>query len=331
MSQAIQNPQEKATVTRHWPVVLLALVVVVIFLVVMMSFQVKETEFALLKTYSGKLIPYPAGLHFRWPLINQVWRHDKRIQCYELEVGHDEQYMTKDNQQIVISTYVLWRVGEPQQFMKALGSTEAAERKINDEVRGTRSAVISRKNFKDMVSPVNGARTLADIENEMLAPIRDSMLKEYGITIVKIGFRQLGFPPAVTTNIYETMIAERESQAKRYIDEGEREASEIRSNAEAEASRITTSAAAQATKIRGEGDAAAAKHYEAFAADPELAAFIRSLEALRNALGERDTLVLDTGTAPFNWLAPNALKSLKSAPAPAAPAPRPGPFKPAAN
>ncbi|NMA21073.1 MAG: hypothetical protein GX927_10890, partial [Lentisphaerae bacterium] len=35
----------------HWPVVTLALLVVAIFIVAMVTFQVKETEYALLKTF----------------------------------------------------------------------------------------------------------------------------------------------------------------------------------------------------------------------------------------------------------------------------------------
>ncbi len=305
------SEENQKAISKHWPVVLLALFVVVIFLTVMMTFQVKQTEYALLKTYSGELVPYGPGLHFRWPFINSVWRHDKRVQCYELAVGHDEQYMTLDNQQIVISTYVLWRVGNPEVFLRSLDSTEAAEERLGDEVRGARSAVISRYAFSDMVSPKSGSQTLSKIEDEMLAAIKDSVMKQFGIDIVHIGFRQLGFPAAVTQNIYAAMIAEREAKAKRFEDEGMAEAERIRSDANTQASKITAMAEAEATKIRGEGDAKAAEYYRVFAANPELASFLRNLNALRTSLGEKDTLILDTTTAPFNLLTPDALKGLQ--------------------
>jgi membrane protease subunit HflC len=304
------SDEKQKMISRHWPVVLLALVVVVIFCTVMVTFQVKQTEYALLKTYSGELVEYGPGLHFRWPFINSVWRHDNRIQCYELAIGHDEQYMTSDNQQIVISTYVLWKVGEPETFLRALDSTEAAERKLSDEVRGARSAVISKYSFASMVSPVAGSTTLAKIEDEMLASVKDSVLKQYGIEIVRIGFRQLGFPAAVTQNIYGSMISEREAKAKKFEDDGKAEAEKIRSDAETQAAKILAKADADATKIRGEGDAKAAEFYRVFASNPELAAFLRNLQALQGALGEKDTLILDTNTAPFTLLKPDALKSL---------------------
>ncbi len=308
----MKNDKQKM-ISRHWPVVLLALAVVIIFITSMVTFQVKQTEYALLKTYSGKLVKYEPGLHFRWPFINQVWRHDNRIQCYELAVGHDEQYMTSDNQQIVISTYVLWKVGEPETFLRALDSTDAAERKLSDEVRGARSAIISKYSFKEMVSPKEGSKTLSNIENEMLAAIHDSVMKQYGIDIIHIGFRQLGFPAAVTQNIYAAMIAEREAKAKKFEDEGMAEAERIRSDASTRATTITAKANAEATKIRGEGDAKAAEYYRVFAQNPELASFLRNLAALRVSLGEKDTLILDTTTAPFNLLTPEALQQIQRA------------------
>jgi modulator of FtsH protease HflC len=307
----MKEETKKKNVARHWPVVLLALVVVAVFLVVMVTFQVKETEYALLKTYSGELVEYKSGLHFRWPFVNSIWRHDKRIQCYELAVGHDEQYMTRDNQQIVISTYVLWKVGDPVQFLRSLDSTEAAERKISDEVRGARSAVISRYSFSEMVSEQDGVSVLERIEDEMRDAIHDSVLEKFGVDIVRIGFRQLGFPAAVTQNIFAAMVSEREAKARRFEVEGQAEAEKIRNDANTQAQKMLSKAQAEATKIRGEGDAQAAEAYRVFAQNPELASFLRNLDALKGALGEKDTLILDTTTAPFNLLTPDALDSLQ--------------------
>ena len=105
MSEAIKERGIK----HHWPIVALACAVVVIFMVAMMSFQVKETEYAVIKTFGkakvgadGEIITYSPGLHFKWPFIDQVWRYDKRVQCYELTKGHLEQLTTKDQYQIVV-------------------------------------------------------------------------------------------------------------------------------------------------------------------------------------------------------------------------------------
>ena len=138
----------------HWPVVTLALLVVGIFVVAMVTFQVKETEYAILKTFgkpkvdaAGKIIEYAPGLHFRWPFIDQVWRHDKRLQCYELSKGKHEQITTKDQYQTVVSTFVLWRVGDPGLFLRRMKSTAEAEKNLESVVRNSRAEVIPQHNF----------------------------------------------------------------------------------------------------------------------------------------------------------------------------------------
>ena len=110
----MSEQQAERGIKQHWPVALLAVLVVVIFMVALMTFQVKETEYAVIKTFgkakvdaNGKIVQYDPGLHFKWPFVDQVWRHDKRLQCYELTVGQEEQIITKDEFQIVVSTYVL--------------------------------------------------------------------------------------------------------------------------------------------------------------------------------------------------------------------------------
>lgn len=301
---------KQASVSKHWPVVLLALLVVAIFITVMVTFQVSEMEWALLKTYDGQLLVQKPGLHFRWPFINSVWRHDKRVQCYEMIRGHNEQYTTKDNQQIVVSTYVFWRISDPVLFMRSLDSTIAAEEKLDSEVRGARSAIIPRFEFGQLINPNAGHTELTTIEDQILAQIKKPVEEKYGIEIMRVGFRQLGFPSAVTQNVYQAMISERMSKAKSFEDEGKAEADRIRSEAETKASKIVAEAQAEATKIRGQGDAAAAATYKVFASNPKLAAFLRSLEALKVSLGENDTLILDTKTAPWTLLAPGALDEI---------------------
>lgn len=143
--------------------------------------------------------------------------------------------------------------------------------------------------------------------------IHDSVMKQFGIDIIRIGFRQLGFPAAVTQNIYAAMISEREAKAKKFEVEGQAEAEKIRSDANTQAQKVVTMAQAEATKIRGEGDAKAAEAYRVFSQNPELAVFLRNLDALKGSLGEKDTLILDTTTAPFNLLAPDALKQIPGA------------------
>lgn len=303
------------SIRHHWPIIALACLVVVIFVIAMMTFQVKETEYAVIKTFgkakvdeSGKIIQFKPGLHLKWPFIDQVWRHDNRIQCYELTKGHLEQITTKDQYQIVVSTYVLWRVGDPGIFLKRLKSTEEVEEKLDAAVRDSRNSIIPMHNFSELINTETSESKMAEIENAMLKDISKKTMDDFGIEVIKVGFRQLGFPELVTTKVFDRMRAERDSHSQRLIAEGKSEAQKIRSEADRKANQTLAEAEAEAKKIRGEGDEIAAKHYAVFQKNPELAVFLRNLEALKASLGEKDTLILDTDTPPFTLLRPNAVK-----------------------
>jgi len=74
--------------------------------------------------------------------------------------------------------------------------------------------------------------------------------------------------------------------------EGAADADRIRAEAERNRAEILASANRDAQRIRGEGDAQAAVIYaRSYGANPEFAAFYRSLQAYRTALGrEGDVL-----------------------------------------
>ncbi|MGI6356566.1 MAG: protease modulator HflC [Lentisphaeria bacterium] len=312
-------------ILHHWPIASLALVVVIIFLVALVTFQVKETEYAVIKTFGkakvdadGNIIQYAPGLHLKRPFIDQVWRHDKRLQCYELTAGHLEQIITRDQYQIVVSTYVLWRVGAPGLFLKRLKSTEEVEEKLDAVVRNCRNSIIPQHNFTELINTETSEHKIAQIENEMLAAISKTMMEDFGIEVTRVGFRQIGFPELVTTKVFDRMKAERESKSERHIAEGKSEAQRIRSEADRKASEILAQAEAESKRIRGEGDEAAAQHYAVFQQNPDLALFLRNLEALKVSLSDRDTLILDTDTPPYTLLKQGAANIPTSAPQPKA-------------
>lgn len=309
----MSEQQAKHGIKLHWPVALLALLVVIIFMVALMTFQVKETEYAVIKTFGkakvgadGKIVQYEPGLHFKWPFVDQVWRHDKRLQCYELTVGQEEQIITKDEFQIVVSTYVLWRIGDPGLFLRRLNSTEEAEATLDAVVRNSRNSILPQHNFSDLVNTNAKDSKMEQIEAAMLASVREKALTEFGIEVTRVGFRKLSFPEMVTSKVFDRMRAERESKSERFLAEGKSEAQRIRSEADRKAAELLAQAEAEAKRIRGEGDEAAARHYAVFQKNPDLALFLRNLEALKVSLGDQDTLILDTNTPPFTLLKPGA-------------------------
>ena len=142
-----------------------------------------------------------------------------------------------------------------------------------------------------------------EIEQEMLAKVQAGVsTNQYGIAVQFLGIKKLGLPESVTESVFEQMRKERQLQVTKIESEGERQASDIRSKADSESATLLTDADAQATRVRALGQSEAAKSFEVFKQDPELANFILRLQALEAFLKEKAVLILDTQTSPLDLL-----------------------------
>ena len=82
---------------KHWPTILLGLAVSAILLIAVFSFQLNETESAVVTTFGRPAQITEPGLHFRWPFpFQKVYRFDKRIRCYEGSSGKQEETVWGD-------------------------------------------------------------------------------------------------------------------------------------------------------------------------------------------------------------------------------------------
>ena len=298
----------KRTIPQHWPVMLLGFVVACIFAAALVVFEVRETEYALVLRFgqpTGKV--FEPGLHLKWPdPIETVWRHDKRLQCFDMQTGQVEQVQTLDNFQIIVSTFVLWQVGDPIRFLSSVSTTDKAKEHLNAVVRSSRGVVIGRHRLDELINVDAERVRIPDIEREILEQVQTTASDQYGIHVQHLGFKHLGFPEDVTMKVFARMRAERGRKSEAYRAQGRRDAAKIRAEADLKVSEKIAEAEAEAKRIRAEGDKAAAEHYSVFQQDPELAAFLRKLEALRLTLSQKTTLILDTNTPPYDLFQPGA-------------------------
>ena len=73
---------------KHWPTMLLGLVVAAILLVAVFSYQLNQTESAVVTTFGRPTEVTEPGLHFRWPFpFQRIYRFDHRIRCFEGGAG----------------------------------------------------------------------------------------------------------------------------------------------------------------------------------------------------------------------------------------------------
>ncbi len=291
---------------KHWPTMLLGLVVAAILLVAVFSYQLNQTESAVVTTFGRPTEVTEPGLHFRWPFpFQRIYRFDHRIRCFEGGAGKLEETMTADGQNILVGIYVNFRIKDVKQFFVTLENMTKAEDQLNSWMRGYKNAAFGRYKFSQVVNTDPKLMKLTEIQNQ----IKENLVKisePYGLEIVSVGINTINVPKAISEKVFDRMIQERQRAAAQFLAQGNSRAEKIRIDADREKAITLANAEAQAKEIRAQGDAEAAKYYAVFKENPELAEFLRKLDSLRQIMKGRTTLVLDTNVAPFDLFKPGA-------------------------
>lgn len=293
---------------KHWPTMLLGLAVAAILLVAVFSFQLNQTETAVLTTFGRPSEVTEAGLHFRWPFpFQKVYRFDRRIRCFEGSSGKLEETSTRDGHNVLVGIYVNYRLSDARSFFVRLKTLTNAEEVLNPLMRSAKNAAFGQYRFNQIINTDPKQMRLGEIQQRILKQLREETA-DYGLEIVGVGINSLNVPKTISEKVFERMIAERKRFADKYLAEGNSEAKQIRIRADREKTIRIADAEAQAKEIRARGDAAAAEYYAVFKKNPELAEFLRKLDSLRVVMKGRTTLVVDTNTAPFDFFKPGAMK-----------------------
>lgn len=284
-----------------------------VFLALLFCFQVRTTEVAVVTTFGRYSRPAEAGLHFRLPMpIQTVYKFDRRLQSFERKF---EQTTTRDAQNLMISVYVGWRISDPRMFLEKFnGNTLKAEEALENLVRNAKNAIIGRYRFNDLISPDPKQVKFTQIEADMLREISATAQSTYGLNVELVGIKQLGLPESQTIKVFERMRAERDRLVKQYQGEGAARALEIRSEADRKRDEVLAKADADAMRITGDALAQASKELAVLEENPELAIFMLQVTALKEALKDRSTLILDQKTTPFNLLTGDKVQGVPAAP-----------------
>jgi len=283
--------------------IVIAAVLVAIFALLLFTFQVRQSEVAVLTTFgkpAANNIDQP-NLYFKWPWpIQQVYRFDQRVQNFEDKYSEN---LTADNTMLLTSVYVGWRISDAKEFFPkfAGGSVEAAQRQLETMLRSAKAAVIGKHNLSDFVNADPKQLMLEAIEDEIKTAVQNQLATQnYGISIDFLGIKKLGLPESVTQTVFDRMKSERQVLISEAQFQGEAEATKIKSAAERQAADVIANANADATRIEGAGVAEAAKTLSVFQQNPELAIFQLQLEALKSSLNQKSTLIFDERTPPFS-------------------------------
>lgn len=288
----------------------IAIAIFVVFIVVtlglyLVSFQVRETESCLVTTFGEptRQISEPGKLpYFKLPFpIQQVHKFDSRMRVFAPKL---EETATAGGEPIIVNTYVVWRIAEPLDFFNAVKTIRRAEDKVLlSHIRNTQKSVIGNHHFSEFVNSDEERIKFDQIEDEMLANLQQALVDaNYGIEVKALGIKQLKIPEEVSKEVFERMKAERQRRSAAIVLQGTVAANRIKIDAELKSKELIAAAEARAKKIRGEGDAAAAGYLKMLDDAPELAMFLRDLEALQKIFTEGTTLVVPTDKKPFDLL-----------------------------
>ena len=238
------------------------------------------------------------GLNFKLPPpFQNVSYIDKRL--LTLDSTDNEPMLTAEKQRVVIDWYVRWRISEPTEYIRNVGTNEAAgSSQLNRVVRNAFQEEINKRTVKELLS-LKREDLMADVKREVLEKVRGA--KPWGVDVVDVRITRVDYVEAITDSVYRRMEAERKRVANELRSTGGAEGEKIRADADRQREITIANAYRDAQKIKGEGDAQAAAIYaESFGRDPQFAQFYRSLEAYKASFNSRsDVMVLDPSSSEF--------------------------------
>ncbi len=304
--------------------IVIAAIVVLAILAFMTTYTVRFTETAVVTTFGradeSSVVTEP-GLGIKWPYpIQSVITYDTRQRFTETK---SETLATADNRQVILQTYLVWRVKDPLAFFRSYGIGGAREidhvRQAEDTLRAKlRSALAETSRYKltDLLNAGQTGSKLGELEDRILATLNSGgasgALEASGVTAVSIGIESMELPQSVTEAVFKSMQATQEKLAGVEGKRGETEAATIRNKANGDAQRILAFADKEAQVINGQGQKESAVYLAMQKEDPRLAVFLQQLRFLREATSVRTTLVLPLSMAGFQLLNPQVQAQLSN-------------------
>lgn len=261
-------------------------------------YVIQETEKAV-KLRFGRLIEtdIQPGLHFKIPLAEKVRKFDARVLTLDAEPAS---FFTVEKKRLIVDVFSKWRIVDVDTYYRATGGNEAVAQdrlasRVNDGLRNQFGA----RTLHDVVS---GERD--QLMKHLTESLNTTVRQSLGVEVVDVRVKGIDLPPEVSEQVYRRMKAEREKEARILRSEGREQAEKIRADADRQKTILVANAYRDAEQTRGKGDAQAASTYaKAYNKDPEFYAFMRSLNAYKEAFSNKgDVLLVDPDSDFFRYL-----------------------------
>jgi modulator of FtsH protease HflC len=309
------------------------LAAIILILIIGPFFIVNEGEQALVVRFGQIIRTYnTAGLKFRSPFIDGVVKYPKQVMPWD---GEPQRIQTKENQFIWVDTTARWRISDPVQFYKSIGTLESAYGKLGDVLDSAVRNIIAASYLREAVRDSNkilstdvketfqtgdaaGSAALESLTqsqmtyekiekgrsilfSEMLAAVKP-IVPQYGIEVIDVIPRQIKYSDELTESVFNRMIKERNQIAEAFRSYGEGQKASILGKLENDKRRILSEAYTISETTKGKADALAAKIYsDSYGRDPSFYDFWRAIESYRLTL-PNFTKTLSTDLDYFKYL-----------------------------
>jgi membrane protease subunit HflC len=238
------------------------------------------------------------GLHFKWPLIQNVRQFDMRILTFD--DAEPLRFITSEKKPVLVDSFVKWRIVDVRQYYVSVQGDELrAQTRLKQTISGGLQNEFNKRTVHEVVSGerdkiMDEVRVKADLE----------LRRDLGVELVDVRLKRVDLPQEVSESVYRRMEAERKRIANELRSTGSAEAERIRADADRQREVIMAEAYRDAQRVKGDGDARASAIYaRAFSENAEFYSFYRSMEAYRSTFrGRNDLLLLEPSSEFLRYL-----------------------------
>lgn len=201
--------------------------------------------------------------------------------------------LTSDSKAMSVDSYVIWKISDPMQFYKTLGTIAEAKVRLEASTYNALKNVIGREEQANIITQeVETGRD--DINIEIFVGVKSGSTG-YGIEIIDVKVKRFDLPLENEEAVYRRMISDRQQIAEKYLAEGQSEATMLRNEVDKRVNILLSDARVSAEELIAEGEAEymrlLAQAYDT-QEKQDLYIFMRSLEALKASLTGNDKTVV---------------------------------------
>lgn len=277
-----------------------SVLVAVLLLIAVLSFTFftvdQRQQAIVLQLGEIKSVIQKPGLYLKIPLLQNVVYIDTRVRT--LDTPDSDLIITKEKINMLVDSFVKWRVIDPKQFyISVSGDERRADQRLLNVVRDGLRAEFNKRTVDDVVS---GQREQV---MESLRQNVDRDARSIGVQVVDVRLKRVDYSEDAESSVFERMRSERTRVANERRSIGAAVKEQIQADAEKQRDILVSQAYRDAQRTKGEGDAKAAAIYaQAYSLNPEFYAFYRSLDAYKDSFkGKEDVLVIDQNSDFFRY------------------------------